>query len=139
MLHCGETCVRERLVKRKVSERSIYTVAGLIVIAWIAASILLRILDAGLAVRVLIGLVPVGLLILQIVLGFRYALGQDEVQRRIILEGLAIAFMITLPVIFLIGFTIKAGVNLPLGFIDSGYFMEVGLLIGYAIAYRRYQ
>ena len=131
--------MRERLVKRKVSERSIYTVAGLIVIAWIAASILLRILDAGLAVRVLIGLVPVGLLILQIVLGFRYALGQDEVQRRIILEGLAIAFMITLPVIFLIGFTIKAGVNLPLGFIDSGYFMEVGLLIGYAIAYRRYQ
>jgi len=126
-------------VKRKVTERAIYAVASLIVIAWIGASILLKILDVGLAVRILIGLVPVGLLILQIVLGFRYALGQDEVQRRIILEGLAIAFMITLPVIFLIGFTIKAGVNLPLGFIDSGYFMEVGLLIGYAIAYRRYQ
>ena len=126
-------------MKRKVTERAIYAVAILIVIAWIGASILLKILDVGLAVRILIGLVPVGLLILQIVLGFRYALGQDEVQRRIILEGLAIAFMITLPVIFLIGFTIKAGVNLPLGFIDSGYFMEVGLLIGYAIAYRRYQ
>ena len=126
-------------MKRKVTERAIYAVASLIVIAWIGASILLKILDVGLAVRILIGLVPVGLLILQIVLGFRYALGQDEVQRRIILEGLAIAFMITLPVIFLIGFTIKAGVNLPLGFIDSGYFMEVGLLIGYAIAYRRYQ
>jgi hypothetical protein len=135
----GEKCVRERPVKRKVTERSIYAVAGLIVIAWIAASVLLKMLDVGLAVRILIGLVPVGLLILQIVLGFRYALGQDEVQRRIILEGLAIAFLITLPVIFLIGFIIKAGVNLPLGFIDSGYFMEVGLLIGYAIAYKRYQ
>ena len=93
----------------------------------------------GLAVRLLIGVVPVGLLVLQIILAFRYASGQDEVQKRIILEGLAIAFLIALPVIFLVGFVIRAGVSLPLGFIDAGYFMEVALLIGYALAYRRYQ
>ncbi len=126
-------------MKRKITDRDIYVVAGLIVVAWIAASVLLEILEVGLAVRILIGLVPVGLMVLQIVLAFRYTVSQDEVQRRIIVEGLAIAFLITLPVIFLIGFIIKAGVNLPLGFIDSGYFMEVALLIGYAIAYRRYQ
>ena len=55
------------------------------------------------------------------------------------LEGLAIAFSIALPIIFLVGFVIKAGVNLPFGFIDAGYFLEVALLIGYTIAYRRYQ
>ncbi len=126
-------------MKQKVSDRSIYLVAGFIVVAWVAASVLLKVLDVGLAIRVLIGLVPVGLLVLQIVLAFRYATGQDEVQRRIILEGLGIAFLIALPVIFLVGFIIKAGVNLPLGFIDSGYFMEVALLIGYAVAYRRYR
>ena len=126
-------------MKHKVSDRSIYIVAGLIVLAWVAASALLKILDVGLAVKLLIALVPVALLVYQIVLAFRYTSEQDEVQRRIILEGLGIAFVIALPVIFLVGFIIKAGVNLPLGFIDSGYFMEVALLIGYAVAYRRYQ
>lgn len=126
-------------MKQKVSDRSIYIVAGLIVVAWVAASVLLKVLDVGLAIKLLIALVPVALLVYQIVLAVRYTSEQDEVQRRIILEGLGIAFVIALPVIFLVGFIIKAGVNLPLGFIDSGYFMEVALLLGYAVAYRRYR
>jgi hypothetical protein len=126
-------------MKRAVSDKSIYIVSGLIIVFWVAASILLEILKVGLAIRILIALVPVGLLVYQIILAFRYALGQDEVQKRIILEGLAFAFAIALPIIFLLGFIMKAGVNLPFGFMDSGYFMEAALLIGYAIAYRRYQ
>ena len=126
-------------MKHKVTDRSVYIVAGLIAVSWVAASVLLEILKVGLALRILIGLVPVVLLTLQIVLAFRYAMEQDEVQRRIILEALAIAFSTALPVIFLIGFAMKAGVNMPLGFMDSGYFMEIALLIGYALAYRRYQ
>ena len=126
-------------MKTRVTDRSIYIVAALMAIAWVAASALLKILEVGLAVRIVIGLVPVGLLIFQIVLCFRYVLGQDEVQRRIILEGLAIAFAIALPIIFVIGFIMKAGVNLPFEFIDGGYFLELALLIGYAVAYRRYQ
>ena len=126
-------------MKKGVTDRSIYIVALLIIIAWVGASVLLETLKTGLAIRILIGLVPVGLLIFQIILSFRYALGQDEVQKRIILEGLAIAFSIALPVIFLIGFIMKAGIQLPFSFMDSGYFMEVALLIGYAVAYRRYQ
>ena len=126
-------------MKHRVTDKSIYIVAGLIAISWVGASVLLQIIEAGLPVRILIGLVPVSLLVLQIILSFRYTKGQDEVQKRIILEGLAIAFSVALPVIFLIGFMIKAGVNLPFGFMDSGYFLEVALLIGYAIAYRRYQ
>lgn len=126
-------------MKHRVTDKSIYIVSALIAVAWVAASVLLATLKVGLPVRILIGLIPVGLLVFQIILCFRYALGQDEVQRRIILEGLAIAFSIALPVIFLIGFIIRAGVALPLGFMDSGYFMEIALLIGYAIAYRRYQ
>ena len=126
-------------MKHRVTDKSIYIVAGLIAISWVGASVLLQIIEAGLPVRILVGLVPVSLLTLQIILSFRYTLGQDEVQKRIILEGLSIAFSVALPVIFLIGFMIKAGVNLPFGFRDSGYFLEVALLIGYAIAYRRYQ
>lgn len=123
----------------RVTDKSIYVASVLVAIAWVAASVLLAVLKVGLLVRVLIGLVPVGLLAFQIVQAFRYAHGQDEVQKRIILEGVAIAFSIALPIIFLVGFVIRAGVRLPFGFMDAGYFMEVALLIGYAIAYRRYQ
>jgi hypothetical protein len=126
-------------MKHRVTDSSIYVVAVLIIIAWVGASILLELLEVGLPIRILIGLVPVSLLIFQIIQAFRYTLGQDEVQKRIILEGLAIAFAIALPVIFLIGFIMKAGISLPFEFIDSGYFLEVALLVGYAIAYRRYQ
>jgi hypothetical protein len=127
------------MMKTRVTDKSIYLVAGLIAVTWVTASVLLEILEIALVFRILIGLVPVGLLAYQIVLAFRYTRGQDEVQRRIILEGLAIAFAIALPIIFLIGFIMKAGVNLPFGFMDAGYFMEIALLIGYAVAYRRYQ
>ena len=126
-------------MKRTVTDKSIYVVAILIVITWVAASSLMHTLNVALPVRILIGLVPVSLLVYQIILAFRYTSGQDEVQKRIILEGLAIAFAIALPIIFLIGFIMKAGVKLPFEFMDSGYFLELALLIGYAIAYRRYQ
>ena len=126
-------------MKHGVTDKSIYVVAGLVALSWVTASVLLEILKIELVLRILIGLVPVSLLAFQIFLAFRYARGQDEVQKRIILEGLAIAFSIALPAIFLIGFITKAGVSLPFGFMDGGYFTEVALLIGYAIAYRRYQ
>lgn len=126
-------------MKSKVKDKSIYIAAALVAVSWVAASVLLQMLKIALIFRILIGLVPVGLLIYQIVLAFRYTRGQDEVQRSIILEGLAIAFSIALPIIFLIGFIMKAGVSLPFGFMDAGYFLEIALLIGYAIAYRRYQ
>jgi len=126
-------------MEKKVTGRSIYIVSALIVFSFIAASVLLELLDVWLLLRVLIGLVPVGLLVFQIVLCFRYARAQDEVQKRIILEGLAIAFAIAVPLVFLLGFLMKAGVAMPFEFIDSGVFLEVALLIGYAIAYKRYQ
>ena len=126
-------------MKHRVTDRSIYIVSALVAVAWVAASVLPELLNLGLALSILIGLAPVSLLVLQIILAFRYALGQDEVQKQIILEGLAIAFSIALPVIFLVGFIMKAGVSLPFGFMDSGYFLEIALLIGYGIAYRRYQ
>src|SRR4030067_99315 len=121
-------------MKHGVTDKSIYVVAGLVSVSWVAASVLLEILKIELVLRILIGLVPISLLAFQIILAFRYARGQDEVQKRIILEGLAIAFSIALPIIFLIGFIMKAGVNLPFGFMDSGYFLEVALIIGYVIA-----
>ncbi len=126
-------------MEHRVTDKSIYILSVLVAFSWVVASILLAVLKVGLIFRILIGLVPVSFLVFQIVMAFRYARGQDEVQKRIILEGLAIAFAIALPAIFLIGFIIKAGINLPFGFMDSGYFLEVALIIGYAIAYRRYQ
>ena len=126
-------------MKYGITDKSLYVVAGLVAFCWVAASVLLEILNIGLVFRIFIGLVPVCLLAFQIILAFRYIRTQDEVQKRIILEGLAIAFAIALPAIFLIGFIIKAGISLPFGLMDGGYFMEAALLIGYAIAYRRYQ
>jgi hypothetical protein len=124
---------------KRVTDRSLYVVSALVAISWVAASLLLQALDAATGVRILIGLVPVIFLVLQIVMAFRYAFGQDELQKRIILEGLAFAFSIALPVIFVVGFLIRAGVHIPVGFMDAGYFMEIALLIGYAVAYRRYR
>ena len=126
-------------MKNRVTDRAIYITGGVMAAAWVLAAALLGILHTNLAVRIVIGMVPVSVLVYQIWLCFRYTISQDEVQKRIILEGLSIAFMLALPVIFLVGFLMKAGVNLPFQFIDSGYFLEVMLIIGYTVAYRRYQ
>ena len=126
-------------MKNRVTDRAIYITAGLMALAWVVAAALLGILHTNLAIRILIGMVPVAVLVYQVWLCFRYTLGQDEVQKRIILEGLSIAFMIALPVIFFVGFLMEAGVSLPFRFIDAGYFLEVMLVIGYSIAWRHYQ
>lgn len=126
-------------MKSRVTDRSIYVSSGLFIVASVAASAVLGVFKLDLPVRILIGLLPASLLVFQVILLFRYTIEQDEVQKRIILEGLAIAFAIALPIIFTIGSIMKAGVNLPLGLMDGVYFLEGALLIGYAIAYRRYQ
>jgi len=126
-------------MKNRVTDRAIYITAGLMALAWVVAAALLGILHTNLAIRILIGMVPVAVLVYQVWLCFRYTLGQDEVQKRIILEGLSIAFMIAVPVIFFVGFLMEAGVSLPFRFIDAGYFLEVMLVIGYSIAWRHYQ
>jgi NADH:ubiquinone oxidoreductase subunit 3 (subunit A) len=123
---------------KRVTDKSIYIVSAMIAISWPVAALLLALLHVSIGIRILIALVPVSILVYQIILAYRYATGQDEVQKRIILEGLAIGFSTALPVIFLIGFLMEAGVKMPFKFMDAGYFLEVGLLIGYAIAWRRY-
>lgn len=126
-------------MEKRVTDRAIYVTAIVMAVAWVFAATLLGILHTSLAVRILIGMVPVAVLVYQIWLVFRYTISQDEVQKRIILEGLSIAFMLALPVIFLVGFLMEAGVSLPFRFIDSGYFLEVMLIIGYTITWRKYQ
>jgi hypothetical protein len=126
-------------MKYRVKDRDIFIISGLVIFTWIGAAVALALLQVGLPVRILIGLVPVIVLAVQMFLGFRYFQAQDEVMRRITLESLSIAFLIGLLVVFTLGFMMKAGISLPLSFIDSGYIMEVALLIGYAVAYRRYQ
>jgi hypothetical protein len=128
----------EKRVEKRVTDKSIYIVSAMIAISWPVAALLLALLHVNIGIRILIALVPVSILVYQIILCYRYATGQDEVQKRIILEGLAIGFAVALPVIFLLGFLMEAGVKMPFKFMDAGYFLEVGLLIGYAIAWRRY-
>jgi hypothetical protein len=124
---------------KKVTDRSIYIVSAMIAILWPVVAVLLGILKIGLGIRILIALVPVGILVYQIMLCYRYLKSQDEVQKKILLDGLAIGFSVALPMIFLIGFLMEAGVSLPFKFMDGGYFLEVALLLGYTIAWRRYQ
>ena len=124
---------------KRVTDRMIYVVSALIVVSWPVAAFLLAVVKIGLAFRILIALVPVGILIWQIVLCYRYLQGQDEVQKQILLNGLAIGFAGALPIIFLLGFLMEAGIKFPFRFMDAGYFLEVALLVGYTIAWKRYQ
>lgn len=124
---------------KRVTDKTIYIVSAMIAVSWPVASLLLGILKVGLGIRILIAIVPVSILTWQIVLCYRYLQGQDEVQKRILLTGLAIGFAGALPVIFLLGFLMEAGIKLPFRFMDAGYFLEVALLIGYTIAWKRYQ
>ena len=125
---------------KRVTDRSIYIASLLFGFSWPLATALLAILKGvNPGWRILIGLVPVCLMVYLILLCFRYALWQDEVQKKIILEGLSIAFAVALPVIFLVGVLMTAGVQIPFKFIDSVYFLDVAFLIGYTLAYRRYQ
>ena len=126
-------------MEKRVTDRTIYIVSAMIAVSWPVAAVLLGILKIGLGLRVLIALVPVSILVYQIILCYRYLQGQDEVQMRILLDGLAIGFSGALPVIFFIGFLMEAGVKLPFRFMDGGYFLEVALLLGYTVAWRRYQ
>jgi hypothetical protein len=126
-------------MEKRVTDRTIYIVSAMIAVSWPVAAVLLGILKIGLGLRVLIALVPVSILVYQIILCYRYLQGQDEVQMRILLDGLAIGFSGALPVIFLIGFLMEARVKLPFRFMDGGYFLEVALLLGYTVAWRRYQ
>ena len=126
-------------VGKRVTDRTIYVVSALIVVSWPVAAFLLAVLKIGLAFRILIALVPVGILVWQIVLCYRYLQWQDEVQKRILLNGLAIGFAGALPIIFLMGFLMEAGIKLPFRFMDAGYFLEVAFLVGYAVAWKRYQ
>ena len=126
-------------MKNRVTDRAIYITAAAMGVAWILAVTLLGILHTNLAVRILIAMVPVCVLIYQVILCFRYTLSQDEVQKRIILEGLSLAFMFALPVICLVGFLMEAGVTMPFRFIDAANFLEVMLLVGYTIAWKHYQ
>jgi hypothetical protein len=123
---------------KKVTDKSIFIVSALIALSWPIATLLLTFLNVNLGVKILIALVPVSILTYQIILAYRYRTGQDEVQQRIISEGLAIGFSVALPVIFLLGFLMEAGVNMPFKFMDAGYFLEVAFVLGYAVAWRRY-
>ena len=125
-------------VQKRVSDRAIYIVSVLMALAWIVVAVVLAFPSIPLVVRMLVALLPVGVLVYQIIQAYRYAQGQDEVQKSILLNGLAIGFSVALPVIFLVGFLMEAGVSMPFKFIDGGYFLEVALLLGYAIAWRRY-
>ena len=126
-------------MKGTVKDSQIYLASALVGISWIAAAVGLALLHAALVWRLLIGLVPMACLAWQLYLAFRYTQNQDEVMKRITLEALSISFLIALPLIFLIGYIMKAGVGLPLSFMDTGYVLEVTLMIGYLIAYRRYR
>jgi hypothetical protein len=64
---------------------------------------------------------------------------QDEVMRHITMESLTIAFSAGIVIIFLLGFMMQAGVPLHLGLMDGGYILDFCFLVGYIIAYRRYQ
>src|SRR5450830_1463987 len=98
---------------KRVTDKTIYIVSAMIAVSWLVASLLLGILKIGLGIRILIAIVPVSILTWQIVLCYRYLQGQDEVQIRILLTGLAIGFAGALPVIFLLGFLMEAGIKLP--------------------------
>ena len=126
-------------MKFKVKDKHIYLVGALMALSWVGATVALVLLNVGLPVRLLIGLVPVATLVLLMRFAFRYAQQQDEVMRHITMESLTVAFSAGIVIIFLLGFMMKAGVPLHLDLMDGGYILEASFVVGYIIAYRRYQ
>jgi hypothetical protein len=124
---------------KAVTNSQIYWASAFLGLSWVAAAVALALLNVALVWRLLIGLVPMAFLAWQLYLAFRYAQNQDEVMKRITLEALSISFLISLPLIFLLGYIMKAGIGLPLGFMDAGYVLEISVIIGYMIAWRRYR
>jgi hypothetical protein len=126
-------------MKGTVKDSQIYWASAFLSLSWILAAVALALLHVALIWRLLIALVPMLCLAWQLYLAFRYTQNQDEVMKRITLEALSISFLIALPLIFLVGYIMKAGVSMPLSFMDAGYALEVTLMISYLIAYRRYR
>ena len=110
---------------KAVTNSQIYWASAFVGLSWVAAAVALALLNVALVWRLLIGLVPMAFLAWQLYLAFRYSQNQDEVMKRITLEALSLSFLISLPLIFLIGYIMKAGVGLPLSFMDAGYVLEV--------------
>ena len=123
----------------RVKDSQVYLASACVGVSWVAAAVVLALWQTALVWRLLICLIPMLFLSWQIFLAFRYFQNQDEVMKRVTMEGLSIAFLIGLPLLFLIGYIMKAGVNLPLTFMDGGILLEITFMIGYLIAYRRYR
>jgi hypothetical protein len=129
----------DEMKERAISSGQIYWASTFVGLSWIGAAVALALLNAALVWRLLIGLVPMLFLSWQLYLAFRYTQNQDEVMKRITLEALSISFLVSLPLIFLLGYIMKAGVGLPLSFMDAGYVLEVSVFIGYILAWRHYR
>ncbi len=126
-------------MKENSRDRKLLAISAVVGLAWVAASLVLKLLTLPIPARLLIGIVPIALLFYQIVAIFRYVRSQDEFLRRISLEALAFAFPVGLLGVFILGLLMRSGIAIQLDFMDAGYLLIAGYIAGYFLAYRRYQ
>lgn len=110
-------------------------------VVYFVARVLLKDSEATTWVRVAVALIPLPFFVATLVLVVRGARDLDELQRKIQLEALAIAFLVTMVFLMTIGLLQRA---IALPFEDWSYlhvwaYLPVFYFGGVAIASRRYQ
>jgi hypothetical protein len=115
--------------------------AAVWVLSYFGARVLLERDDLATWLRVSVALVPVLPFALCLLLTIRGIRGMDELQRRIQLEALAVAFPLTMLLLMTLGLLQRA-VTLPFedwSYLHVWYYLPLFYFVGLAFALRRYQ
>lgn len=116
------------------------TAAGPWAVAWVASTVLLQVLAPSGALRVGIALIPLPFFVLFLRRLIMHMRSVDELQRRIQLEALAIAFSLTMATLTTLGLLQTAGIEPEGGWSLTSLWIYAGMLylLGRRIASRRY-
>ncbi len=115
--------------------------AAVLAVTYLASVIALKTLTPGPAGRLALALLPLGGFVLFIVAEVRLIRCLDEMQQRVQLEALAVAYPTTILLVFGLGFLERAGCEVP-GFERLRDVWPLTVLpywLGLALAWRRYR
>ena len=123
------------------SIRFVGVAAAVLVVTYLVSVIALKVLAPGGTGRLALVLLPLGGFVLFIVAEVRLIRGLDEMQQRVQLEALAVAYPTTILLVFGLGFLERAGYQVP-GFERLRDVWPLTVLpywLGLALAWRRYR
>ena len=130
------------LIRSRVSRLSCRASAFLVIAVYFGARLLLQSGSLGGPLRIFVAMLPVPFFVFFLVVQVRYLRGLDEMQQRIQLEALAIAFPAVLLLLLTLGLLQVAGVAVPQEDWSYRHIWIIALIfyvVGVTFARRRYQ